>query len=482
MSSNPLADREAVLDCLQRQAAAEAELAELSIDALTPGELLDVLAERETATRARKTFDTTVLARLREQGRPSELGATSFAKALTGRLRIGGADARRRLSDADMLAPRLTLTGAPLAPQWPNVAAGVAAGTIGTDHLRIIGAFFAKLPARIDAATREQAEATLAELAAGFGPDQLRICADRLLLVLDPDGTFDERDITRRRSLTLGKQGTDGLTPIHGLLDPTCAAQLEVILAKLAAPGMCLASTTPDGTTVAPCLDGTPTDSQVTADDRTPAQRQHDGLSAACRALLASGRLGQLGGLPVTVVITTTLTELNAAASAVAGFPVAADGHAGIATTGGRTLLPLADVLKLMAHSHQALAIFDTPGRPLYFGRAKRVATADQRLLLYATDRGCTRPGCDIPAYLTEVHHANISWNDDGPTDIDNLALACPPDNRAVERDGWTTSKDPRTHRTTWHPPPARDHGQPRTNTYHHPERLIRGRDDDDVP
>ncbi|WP_370499416.1 hypothetical protein, partial [Mycobacterium sp. pR1184] len=31
---------------------------------------------------------------------------------------------------------------------------------------------------------------------------------------------------------------------------------------------------------------------------------------------------------------------------------------------------------------------------------------------------------------------------------------------------------------TQWIPPPHLDRGQPRTNTYHHPERLLCGGDD----
>ncbi|WP_238560161.1 hypothetical protein, partial [Mycobacterium canetti] len=33
---------------------------------------------------------------------------------------------------------------------------------------------------------------------------------------------------------------------------------------------------------------------------------------------------------------------------------------------------------------------------------------------------------------------------------------------------------------TEWLPPPHLDHGQPRTNTFHHPEKLLH--DDDDEP
>ena len=53
------------------------------------------------------------------------------------------------------------------------------------------------------------------------------------------------------------------------------------------------------------------------------------------------------------------------------------------------------------------LAVFDEhTKRPLYLGRQKRIATADQRLICYARDRGCTRPNCLEPGYRCEVHHS----------------------------------------------------------------------------
>ena len=37
--------------------------------------------------------------------------------------------------------------------------------------------------------------------------------------------------------------------------------------------------------------------------------------------------------------------------------------------------------------------------------RATLTRRSAQRLVLYAKDRGCTAPGCDVPGYFTEVHH-----------------------------------------------------------------------------
>ncbi len=117
-------------------------------------------------------------------------------------------------------------------------------------------------------------------------------------------------------------------------------------------------------------------------------------------------------------------------------------------------------------------------GRALWLGRTKRLASADQRIVLHARDRGCSHPGCDVPGYLAEVHHVT-DWAAGGRTDIDELTFACGPHNRLVEDGGWTTRKHPNGD-TEWIPPPHLDTGQPRTNTYHHPEKLLHSEDDDE--
>ncbi|PJE02081.1 MAG: hypothetical protein CK428_30310, partial [Mycobacterium sp.] len=55
---------------------------------------------------------------------------------------------------------------------------------------------------------------------------------------------------------------------------------------------------------------------------------------------------------------------------------------------------------------------------------------------------------------------------------------ACGPHNRLAEK-GWTTRKNARGD-TQWIPPAHLDHGQPRTNTFHHPEKLFTTEDDDE--
>jgi hypothetical protein len=99
--------------------------------------------------------------------------------------------------------------------------------------------------------------------------------------------------------------------------------------------------------------------------------------------------------------------------------------------------------------------------------------------MLIARDGGCTKPGCTVPAYGSQVHHAARDWADNGQTNVDELGLACGPDNRMVAPDGWTTRINEHNE-VEWIPPADLDTGQARVNDYHRPERLHRPFDDED--
>ena len=393
-----------------------------------------------------------LLARLQREASPVELGAKSWKAVLRIRLRISGRDAGRRLAEAAELGPRTALNGQPLPPMLAQVADAQARGTIGAEHLTLIRTFLHKLPAWVDPTTREQAETSLTRVAEGHDPDVLDEAAARLALLIDQDGPEpDDTEPVRARTITLGPQQPDGTSTISGRIDAHLRAILETIAAKLAAPGMC----NPDDEN--PCTTGTPSQAQIDADGRTFGQRTHDALTAVGRSFLASGELGQHNGLPATIVVTTTLQDLQSAR--------------GSAVTAGGSVLPMAEVIRLATHAHHYLAIFDThTNEALYLGRSKRIAPAAHRIVLYARDRGCTFPGCTVPAHGTQVHHVNGWAKNNGQTNIDEEVLACGPDNRLAEQ-GWTVTINNGI--VEWIPPPHLDTGQPRTNHYHHPERLL---------
>ncbi len=429
---------------------------ELSFDALSTPERLAMLQRCETIRRRLPAVEHPLLNQIGAQADATELGG-KLPSALANRLHITRAEASRRIGEAADLGERTAMTGQPLPPLLPATAEAQRAGRIGAAHVAVIRGFVHRLPEFVDLETAQHAEAQLARLATEHRPDELTKLADKLTDCLNPDGEFSDDDRARRRGLTLGNQDRDGMSTITGWLTPAARAALEAVLAKLAAPGMA----NPNDPT--PTLDNTPSQNAVDRDTRTPAQRHHDGLHAALRAVLACGDLGQHNGLPATIIVSTTLKELETGC--------------GKGLSGGGTLLPMSEVIRLAAHAHHYLAIFDR-GRALGLYHTKRLASPAQRIVLHAKDRGCSHPGCDVPGYLCEVHHCT-DYATCPDTDIDNLTFACGPHHRLITTAGWTTHKRANGD-TDWIPPPHQDHGQPRTNTYHHPEKILRASDDDD--
>jgi hypothetical protein len=451
-------DGDIVVAVLDRLDADVDDLTELSFDALTTPELLRMLERLEKVARRLPVAGHGLINQLVQQATPAELGG-KLSHALADRLRISRGEASRRVAEAADLGPRCALTGEPLAPRLTATAAAQRAGQIGAAHVAVIRRFFDELPCWVDAPARECADVDLARWATQHRPETLRKVAERLACYLNPDGEFTDAERNRRRGLRLGNQGRDGMSQLTGWLTPQARATLEAVLAKLAAPGMC----NPDDRT--PAVDGPPSEEAIQHDTRSPAQRNHDALTAALRAVLASGKLGQHNGLPATIIVSTTLKDLEAGT--------------GKGLTGGGTLLPMSEVIRLARHAYHYLAIFDK-GQPISLYHTKRLATPGQRIVLYAKERGCSAPGCDVPGYLCEVHHID-EYASCQTTNIDNLTFACGPHHRLIKSGGWTTRKRANGD-TEWIPPPHSDHGhgQLRTNMFHHPEKLLCGEDEDD--
>ncbi|MFE3260437.1 DUF222 domain-containing protein [Nocardia sp. NPDC059229] len=166
------------------------------------------------------------------------------------------------------------------------------------------------------------------------------------------------------------------------------------------------------------------------------ARCNHDALVAFLRPEMGPTTLGKHRGLPVSTIITMSLAEVEAAA--------------GIATTASGGAIPLTEALQLA-----------------------------QRLALIATERGCTRPGCNAPATMTAVHHIT-EWAHGSPTDIDNLTLACDACHAMIHDGpgGWKTVVMPpdseHAGRTGWIAPPHIDPSRtPQVNDRHHAGELM---------
>ncbi|BBY35162.1 hypothetical protein MMIN_32230 [Mycolicibacter minnesotensis] len=264
--------------------------------------------------------------------------------------------------------------------------------------------------------------------------------------VLNPDGNFTDEDRARRRNLVLGRQGHDGMSRLTGCIDPEARAYLEAVIAAVR-PGH------------------RQPDDSADRDTRSSGQRCHDALTLALRHGIESGAIGTHRGIPVTVIVTTKLADLDQAARAMAdpGVPMP-----GPARTGGGSRLPMRDLIRMAANSIHYLAVFDNHSeRPLYLGRSKRIATLDHRIICHARDRGCTRPNCSEPGYRCEVHHST-AWARDGKTNADELYFGCGPDHGGATRGDLLTVVT-KQGRLAWTDGTA----PPQINHLHHPEELL---------
>ncbi len=405
---------------------------------------VDVAERLETQERVNRGLMYRVFAEIADP--PDE--STSVAQVrsmLWQRLRVTPNELTRRFKLAARIRPRRSLTAPSLAPELPELAAAVETGSVGDDHIRAVCRAVDTLPACVSPVDVAATERTLVNHAIKVDAGIVAKLGERIADYLNPDGLFSDEDRARRRGLHFGRQGSDGMSRLSGLLDPEARAYLEAIEAAVR-PGR-----------------HRPGNESDLRDDRTPAQRCHDALKLGLRTAIGSGELGVHRGHPVTVVVSTTLAELTNAADVAP------------ARTGGGSRLPMRDLIRLAANAIHYLAVFDDhTGRPLYLGRQKRIATQDQRLICYARDRGCTRPNCLEPGYRCEVHHPN-DWARGGRTNADELYFVCGHDHGMVSR-GEARTVVTEEGRLGW----TEGTGPPEINHAHHPDELLRG--DPDPP
>ena len=380
---------------------------------------------------------------------PDEAGsAPAVRDTLWARLRVPPKEITRRFRQAARIRPRRSLTGPPTPPELPELGAAVEQGLVGEDHLRAVCTALDRLPAALSGEDRAQVEHTLVSHATKYDAALVTALAGRLDDLFNPDGAYDETDRARRRGLHLGAQRHDAMSYLAGWIDPETRAYIETVTAACR-PGRHL----PDGTDI------------EVRDDRTPAQRCHDGIKLGLKHGIASGGLGSHRGHPVTVIATTTLAELNQAAHAVQDPAILMPPPA---HTGGGSALPMRDLLRMATDAIHYLAVFqDHTNRPLYLGRQKRLATYDQRIICHARDRGCTHPNCVEPGYHCEVHHSP-DWAHGGTTDADTLFFACGPHHHLIDK-GFRTTEITGTGRLAW----IDNTGPPEINHAHHPDELL---------
>ncbi|MGC5027006.1 DUF222 domain-containing protein [Tsukamurella sp. DT100] len=431
---------------------------------LSSQQVLECLRRLETAAR-KVPYGQNVLAGVAfEQGLPAELGYTGLKELLVDQLRLAGAEARDRMHGAYNRVPRHARGFAP-EPKYELIAEAQREGRISERHATAMGRILDKCY-RLNGGDLDDVEEILVTAAESVPPEDIGQIGKRAVALLDPDGAEPDQDrIRRSRELTVSAQGDDLMSDIGGALSPECRALLDVVLEMFARPGV----GHPDD--VAAPVDPSDADAVRAAaarDTRSAAQRNHDALAHALGIVIGSGGLGSHRGLPCVPIITVGIDQLES--------------ETGIATTATGGRLPVADALRMMGANPKYVLVLDLASRPLFLGREKRLASADQRIALYGSEKGCTAPGCDAPATRCQVHHVT-EWAHGGATDVTALTLACDAHHGKVVPDltenprGWETITiphgEPYAGRTGWRrgADPA---GMHRVNHRRHAEELHR--------
>lgn len=184
-------------------------------------ELLAVLTTCEIASRALDELTVGTIATLTQRGTFAEHGYRTPATALGDLLGWERFEARRRVTAAEQVCPRVGLDGTPLPARLPATAQVFAAGQCSLRHVETIAKALASSAAgRLTPQVWGGAEAELSDKATQYTPSELADYATALITALDQDGDQPEdRDPEPISELHLARNraGTGG--SIRGRFD-----------------------------------------------------------------------------------------------------------------------------------------------------------------------------------------------------------------------------------------------------------------------
>jgi hypothetical protein len=104
--------------------------------------------------------------------------------------------------------------------------------------------------------------------------------------------------------------------------------------------------------------------------------------------------------------------------------------------------LPPAIVRRLACEADIVPMVLGGAGEVLDEGRARRLATPQQRRAIQAMHRTCVMPGCTVPVDVCRIHHVD-PWRTGGRTDLDALVPVCELDHHRLHEGGWTLKVAP---------------------------------------
>ena len=375
-------------------------------------------------------------------------------------------------------AGRLVLA-ARTADRMPQLGAMLATGTIGVEHLTAVAYATRKVPEHIVTAQ----DTTFAALAEAARPSDLRVAGQHLRRLYDADAL--ERDANHAREsryLTLSptfndvyhlegqltaEDGAALAVALESLMTPTGDEDLRTItqrradalteLTELALRSAKLPEYGGDRPRVTLLVKATtnpfvdPDDPENPlggrTDDPQSVARLTRGLHDITGSATGSGagtRYSQ--SAPDTDIDTEAeahTDELRTVPAGAVQLSVTAFNHGDAQLLASTHTIPHTVLARICCEADLNMATLDATGHILNLGRTSRNPNIHQRRAVIIRDRHCVFPGCDIPPERCQVHHLNFWTRDQGPTNLNNLAVVCWFHHRLVHEHHWTLAADP---------------------------------------
>lgn len=181
---------------------------------------------------------------------------------------------------------------------------------------------------------------------------------------------------------------------------------------------------------------------------RTPGQRRYDAFMTVLIRGVA-GTQGQPATPKAKLIVTMDLETLRRRVGTPSddGAPGVAAGAGAGATLEGSSIA-VSVIRRLACEAEIIPMVLGGPSEIVDQGRARRLVTPGQRLQLAVRDRGCTIPGCTVPATWCDAHHV-VHWAHGGRSDLSNYALVCPRHHTFVHEHDHSATVD--EHGVRWH-------------------------------
>lgn len=156
-----------------------------------------------------------------------------------------------------------------------------------------------------------------------------------------------------------------------------------------------------------------------------------DRLTVDAVVAAVSGGAAQPGQPGATIVVHTELAALTRERD-----------HDVLCETDSGTAIPVETMRRLACEAGIIPMVLNGAGAVLDEGRAKRLATPEQRRAIEAMQATCSHPQCTVSVDDCRIHHLDV-WASGGRSDLDRMAPLCEPHHHLVHEGGWRFTMSP---------------------------------------